>query len=109
MSAKQNRESAAAAAVEPAVTDIWEPDVEDSEDFTNSHEEERSMYANDFHDEERTQFQREIMAAGNDARFRTDDDDEEEDEEAGLLDTRTLIANNQGKLFICAVCLYSWV
>lgn len=81
--------------------DIWEPDADASdEDFTQ-----RNL--GEFHDDERIQFQREIMAAGNGSRMLGADDDDEEDEEDdlyeadGLLDTRNLIANNQGKLNNC--------
>ncbi|KAI8127992.1 hypothetical protein FF38_10281 [Lucilia cuprina] len=101
MSSKQNSVKAAETETVPVVTDIWEPDVQATHhDFIHNHgEQEHSrMYVNDFHDEERIQFQREIMAAGKDSRFENEDEDEEEDdlyEGDGLLDTRTLITNNQ--------------
>ncbi|XP_023307800.2 sialin isoform X2 [Lucilia cuprina] len=101
MSSKQNSVKAAETETAPVVTDIWEPDVQATHhDFIHNHgEQEHSrMYVNDFHDEERIQFQREIMAAGKDSRFENEDEDEEEDdlyEGDGLLDTRTLITNNQ--------------
>lgn len=84
-----------------AQADIWEPDADVSdEDFSQRNQ-------GEFHDDERIQFQREIMAAGNGSRMLGADDDDEEDEEDGLyeadglLDTRNLIANNQGMLNNC--------
>ena len=105
MSTKENREFATETALAPA--DIWEPDVNE-EIIENSYGEQRHrrrIYANEFHDDERTQFQRDIMLAGNDvyainASHIVDDDDEEEDdlyEGNGLLDTRTLIVGKSGK------------
>ena len=107
MSTKENREFATVAGTERALApaDIWEPDVNE-EIIENSYGEQRHrrIYSNEFHDDERTQFQRDIMLAGNDvyainASHIVDDDDEEEDdlyEGNGLLDTRTLIVGNSG-------------
>lgn len=115
MTPKENREILTkTTTVEPEATPapepayIWQPDVQNSEeDFSINDEEQRRMYANDFHDDERIQFQREIMAADNGYRGADNDEDEEEDslyEEDGLLHTRYLISNNEGKL----ICLYNF-
>lgn len=99
MSSKQNRD------YEAASPDVWEPYDGDEDELFNNYEA-RGMYVNDFHDEERQQFQRQIMGAcsGN---SNGDYDDEEDNahEGDGLMDT-PLIASNQGKtFFIIQLCI----